>query len=194
MQQGMKQHPKFKLNFFTDQLQNERARQYVLLEGLVSDYNTSSDESARSSSPVQSKRQRTDEPGQSIHTSFWECYDEVVAEKFTDDHNGTASTSKNTIAGDPDKYLNMKILKRTDNPFAWWATHKSKFSKCIVKLAAKYLSASASSVYSKRLFSEAGDVYEEKRNRLLPKDAEKLIFCTITHHLLTLATISNSVQ
>ncbi|KAF2890175.1 hypothetical protein ILUMI_15998, partial [Ignelater luminosus] len=163
MQQGMKQRfsriddsknyliatlldPRFKMNFFTDQLQKERARQYVLLEGLVSDYNTSSDESARSC-PVQSKRKRTDEPEQSIHTSFWECYDEVVAENFTDDHSGTASTSKNTIAGDLDKYLSMKTLKRTDNPFAWWATHKSKFSECIVKLAAKYLSAPASSVF-----------------------------------------------
>ncbi|KAF2891910.1 hypothetical protein ILUMI_14263 [Ignelater luminosus] len=174
------------MNFFTNQLQKERARQYVLLEGLVSDYNISSDESARSS-PVQSKRKRTDEPGQSIHTSFWECYDEVVAKNFTDDHSGTASTSKNTIAGDLDKYFSMKTLKRTDNPFAWWATHKSKFFECIVKLAAKYLSAHASSVYSERLFSEAGNIYEEKRNRLLPKNAEKLIFL---HHNLPLINFS----
>ncbi|KAF2884141.1 hypothetical protein ILUMI_22030 [Ignelater luminosus] len=125
------------MNFFTDELQTDRARQYVLLEGLVSDCNTSSDESARSSS-VQSKHKRTDEPGQSIHTSFWECYDKVVAENFTDDHSGTASTLKNTIASDLDKYLSMKTIKRTDNPFAWWATHKSKFSECIVKLAAKH--------------------------------------------------------
>ncbi|KAF2892428.1 hypothetical protein ILUMI_13741 [Ignelater luminosus] len=76
------------MNFLTDQLQKERARQYVLLKGLVSDYNTRSDKSVRSSA-VQSKRKRTDDPGQSIHTSFWECYDEVVAENFTDDHSGT---------------------------------------------------------------------------------------------------------
>ncbi|KAF2891977.1 hypothetical protein ILUMI_14196, partial [Ignelater luminosus] len=123
----------------------------AVLEGLVSDYNTGRDESSRSS-PVQSKRKSTDKPGQSIHTSFWECYDEVVADNFTDDHSGTASTSKNTTAGDLDKYLSMKTLKRTNNPFAWWGTHKSKFSECIVKLAAKYLSAPASSVYFRKAF------------------------------------------
>ncbi|KAF2890638.1 hypothetical protein ILUMI_15535 [Ignelater luminosus] len=203
MQQGMQQRfsriddsknylmatflePRFKMNFFTNQLQKERASQYVLLEGLVSDYYISSDESARSS-PVQSKSKKTDEPGQSIHTSFWECYDEVVAENFTDDHGGTASTSKNAIAGDLDKYLNIKTLKRTDNPFAWWPTHKSKFSECIIKLAAKYLSAPASSVYSERLFSEAGNVYEEKKNRLLPKNVKRLIFL---HHNLPLNNFS----
>ncbi|XP_067120294.1 zinc finger BED domain-containing protein 4-like [Centruroides vittatus] len=34
--------PRFKTNFFTNQVQKERARQYILLEDLVSDYDTSS--------------------------------------------------------------------------------------------------------------------------------------------------------
>ncbi|XP_023212104.1 zinc finger BED domain-containing protein 4-like [Centruroides sculpturatus] len=205
MQQGIKQRfsqiddnknylistlldPRFKTNFFTNQLQKERARQYILVEDLVSDYDTSSDESVRSS-PVQSKRKRTDEPGQSIRTSFWECYDEVVAENFIDDDNGVgiASISKNIITGDLDKNLNIKTLKGNDDPFAWWAAHKSKFSQCLVKLTVEYLSAPASSVYSERLFSEAGNVYEGKRNRLLPKNAEKLIFL---HHNLPLIDFS----
>ncbi|XP_023230011.1 zinc finger BED domain-containing protein 6-like [Centruroides sculpturatus] len=200
MQQRIKQHfsqidnnknylistlldPRFKTNFFTNQLQKERAQQYILLEDLLSDYDTSSNESMHSSS-VQSKRKRNDEPGQSICTSFWECYDEVVvAENFTNDDNGVriASTSKNTMADDLDKYLSIKTLKRNDNPFAWWATHKPKFSQFLVKLAAKYLSVPASSVYSERIFSEAGNVYKEKRNILLPKNVEKLIFL---HHNL----------
>ncbi|XP_023212093.1 uncharacterized protein LOC111614951 [Centruroides sculpturatus] len=160
----------FKTNFFTNQLRKERARQYILVEDLLSDYDTSSDESVRFFL-VQSKRKRTDEPGQSIRTSFWECYDEVVAENFTDDDNGVgiASISKNIIAGDLDKYLCMKTLKRNDDSFAWWATHKSKFSQCSVKLAAEYFSAPASSMYSERLFSEAGNVYEEKRTDFFPK-------------------------
>lgn len=64
-------------NFFTNQLQNKKKQQYVLLKGLVSDYETSSDESSL----------KTDEYELSIHTYFWECYDEVVAEHFTDDTN-----------------------------------------------------------------------------------------------------------
>jgi len=37
----------------------------------------------------------------------------------------------------------------------------------------------ASSVYSEKLFSEYGNIFEEKRSRLLPKSGEKLLFL---HH------------
>jgi len=43
-------------------------------------------------------------------------------------------------------------------------------------LAKKFLSTPASFVYSERLFSEYGNIFEEKRSRLLPKSREKLLF------------------
>lgn len=46
-------------------------------------------------------------------------------------------------------------------------------------LALKHLAVPASSVYSERLFSEFGNLYEEKRSRLLPKNSSKLLFL---HH------------
>ena len=46
-------------------------------------------------------------------------------------------------------------------------------------LARKVLSAPLSSIYSERLFSEFGDLYECKRSRLLPTTAEHLLFM---HH------------
>ena len=46
-------------------------------------------------------------------------------------------------------------------------------------LAKKVLSAPSTSIYSERLFSEVGDIYEAKRSRLLPNTAENLLFL---HH------------
>jgi hypothetical protein len=51
----------------------------------------------------------------------------------------------------------------------------------LAKLARKYLATPASSVYSERLFSEYGNIYEEKRSRLLPQTGEKILFL---HHNL----------
>ena len=48
-------------------------------------------------------------------------------------------------------------------------------------IAQQYLSTPASSVNSERLFSEAGNILEEKRSRLLPRNVEKLLFL---HHNL----------
>lgn len=44
------------------------------------------------------------------------------------------------------------------------------------KLAFKYLSIVATSVPSERLFSKAGDILTEKRNRLKGKHLSKLLF------------------
>ena len=46
-------------------------------------------------------------------------------------------------------------------------------------LARKYMCVPASSVYSERLFSEYGNLYEKKRSRITPHIAEKVIFL---HH------------
>jgi len=50
-------------------------------------------------------------------------------------------------------------------------------------LAKKFLATSASSVYSDRLFSEYGNIFEEKRSRLLPTTGKKLLFL---HHNMKL--------
>lgn len=69
----------------------------------------------------------------------------------------------------------------TRSKYGGLQTNKTQFSHALSKLAARYLSALASTVYSERLFSEAGNVYEESRLRLFEKIGEKLInFYTTT--------------
>jgi hypothetical protein len=49
----------------------------------------------------------------------------------------------------------------------------------LVRLARKVLAAPATSVFSERLFSEFGLIYEERRSRLTPANGEKILFL---HH------------
>ena len=77
-----------------------------------------------------------------------------------------------------DEYLGLPLQNRLANPLRWWKDHAERFPY-LAKLARKYQATPASSVYSERLFSEYGNIFEEKRARLLPKTGEKLLFL---HH------------
>ena len=85
-------------------------------------------------------------------------------------------------------YLNMDPVPLSkDDPYEinrwdivaqFYREHERKFP-LVAELARRYLSAPVSSVYSERLFSEMGQVYERKRSRLTPKNAEGLL---MLHH------------
>ena len=86
--------------------------------------------------------------------------------------------------------IHKKILKmialdnqipRDSEPLDWWRAQTEYPS--LKKVAKKFLTSPLSSVYSERLFSEFGNIYEEKRSRLLPETGEKLLFL---HHNLKL--------
>ena len=71
-------------------------------------------------------------------------------------------------------------LANENEVLAWCNCNKERFPNISI-LAKKLLATPASSVYSERLFSEAGNVFEKKRSRLLPSTGEKFIFL---HHNL----------
>ncbi|XP_072044965.1 zinc finger BED domain-containing protein 4-like [Amphiura filiformis] len=81
-----------------------------------------------------------------------------------------------TMKQEFDQYKSAPLVKGDNGTVAlsWWGKNKVRFPKLSAR-ARKYLSAPASSVSSERLFSEAGELYDAKRNRLAPNKAEMIL-------------------
>ena len=74
----------------------------------------------------------------------------------------------------------MAPLDRKLDPLQWW---KMSGLEELKRTARTYLTPPVSSIFSEQVFSEGGNLYEQKRNRLLPRNAEKLLFL---HHNMPL--------
>ncbi|CAH2000785.1 unnamed protein product [Acanthoscelides obtectus] len=72
-------------------------------------------------------------------------------------------------------YLEEPNIPRTENPLLWWKSRELLYPT-LAPLAKKYLSMVATSVPSERVFSKAGQLITERRNRLKSKHVEKLMF------------------
>ena len=70
------------------------------------------------------------------------------------------------------------VLDRTNNPLAWWAENKNKYP-ILSTLARSILCVPATSAPCERLFSYAGNIVSNDRNRLLPENAEEIIFLRV---------------
>ena len=146
--------PRCKDKFFSGSAEKLSARE--LLEEKVTEI-TSHEESAKEPSP---KRPKSD---------VLKCFSDILEEAGVDVHCNTHSSTV-------DKYLSEPLITfHRGNSFTWWANNKTRFPS-LAKLAQRYLSAPPTSVPSERLFSGAGDIYDEKRNRLAPENAETLLF------------------
>ena len=98
-----------------------------------------------------------------------DVFTEIISD--SSDHDAASSTTSEL-----DKYLNNQLIDyRTGDPYNWWGQHHKNFPILSI-LARRFLSPPATSVPSEQLFSAAGDLYDEKRNRLLPHLSEELLF------------------
>ena len=104
------------------------------------------------------------------------CFSEILQE---------AGASIDNSGNEVDIYFSEPLIEfhGGEHSLNWWATNKFRFP-VLAKLARRYLSAPPTSVPSERLFSVAGDIYDEKRNRLSPEHAEVLLFIKSNFHLL----------
>ena len=97
------------------------------------------------------------------------CFSEILEE---------AGASFDGDIGDTevDQYLKEPLIPfHRANSYTWWNDNTHRFPQLSI-LARRYLAPPPTSVASERLFSNAGDIYDEKRNRLAPERAKALTF------------------
>ncbi|KAF0702725.1 zinc finger BED domain-containing protein 1-like [Aphis craccivora] len=73
------------------------------------------------------------------------------------------------------QYLEMPHLERIKHPLEFWKKYKQTFPE-LYKINLKYLCVPATSVPSERVFSKTGQITNDRRNRLSPKNLDYIIF------------------
>lgn len=105
------------------------------------------------------------------HDRIWTCFGQVATGNVQNDED----VQKSSIAHEIDFYQKTVRLDWTADPYKQWSVNAKQYPS-LSKSAMIYPSSPGTSVYSERLFSEAGIAYAEKRTRLLPTDAETNVF------------------
>ena len=100
---------------------------------------------------------------------IWNCFSEII-------EKSGACVLGETDDTDIEQYLREPLIQfHRANSYLWWKENKHCFVQ-LSRLARRYLALPPTSVVSERVFSTAGDIYDEKRNRLAPERAEMLLF------------------
>ena len=161
--------PRFKLWFFTEQGRTE-AHLHLADSSLTAATN--------SSRPQQSTYTSTDNQPPAEQTSststnsLWSCFDTSLndvsaASSTTDEDRG--------IEGEVTQDLSEPLVSQQVDPAVWWSINMNR-SRQLTTLARKFLASPPTSVPSERLFGTTGHIITDHCTRLLPENAETLIF------------------
>ena len=104
----------------------------------------------------------------------WDELLDMDADRSADEGADNESEIIRKITSQIDSYIKEPRYDRYEEPLHWWKTHAAKY-QMLVDIAKKYLIIPASSATSKRVFKKARD-HTQNREKLLPKNVEKLIF------------------
>ena len=159
--------PCFKDKFFTGVTNRTNAK--AILSTTLQEYENSHSKRNTSLEEPPSKRPKT---------AVIKCLADILEEE--NELTSESSDSQQTLGN----YLSEPLVPyQAGSAFTWWNENKKRYTQ-LSKLAQRYLSAPPTSVPSERLFSSAGALYTESRNRLDPEKAEQLLFIKSNYDLI----------
>lgn len=113
----------------------------------------------------------TDEQKENVNNNSLWAYHERLALKSKNNKNENIET--NELCLELKSYLNSSVIVLKNDPIEYWQLQTNKLLK---EIALKYIAIIGTSVPSERLFSKAGQIMSESRNRLLGERLSKLLF------------------
>lgn len=161
--------PRFKQRVFSTASSAALAKQM-----LISEYEALSLSVVTDTSSTQpTKRSRVDK----AESVLWQYCDEII------ENTSSESSASQSIDMILDNYLKEPNEPRHSSSLIYW---KKYHTACPIlsSLALKYLSSPSSTVASERLFSQAGNILTESRNRLSPDRLDMLLFLNRNLHLV----------
>ena len=178
--------PRFKLLFFETDALRDVTRSEILNAALAlsrddaavqSDSAAAAGLSGQNMTAVDRDDSGTSGDGTETHdvwSALWKFGNSAVASASAgnDDTDSSVTVKVNV---EVTAYFSEPVIPPKENPLLWWKCNKHRFP-VLARLAQAFLTAPPSSVQSERIFSTAGDVYGDHRARLLPDNADKLIF------------------
>ena len=166
--------PRFKDKFFSSVVSRQNTKKMLLDECA----RVRENDPCYSLAEPPSKRPANDE----TTSKLWGCLTEILSESTA---MSGEDQDMNSNLCEVERYLAEPLLDfKVGNPFKWWAVNLKSYP-LLSGLANKYLSAPPTSVASERVFSGAGIIYDDRRSRISPELAEKLLLIRCNFPLVT---------
>lgn len=159
--------PRFKKKGFTLESNANNAQMWVINE--LSNMSTDQVLPLSSSSPNSHSTSIVSAVTALGKDDIWGVVDKKIME------SSVPPTSYTSAAMMVKQYIELPYLDRKCDPLQFWNDKKCLFPR-LSKIAQKYLCIPASSVPSERLFSKAGILCNDRRNRLAPKKVDQILF------------------
>ena len=163
--------PRFKGLAFSNTNAAEHTRKFVIstLISHIDDINqTKYNITNENAKPLNQNESGKDE------LSVWYMFDNIAVTK-----NKPTKTPMSKALIEVQRYSDeVEIISRDKNPNIWWKENAQYFPY-LSSLAKKYLCALGTSVPCERLFSKAGLILSDRRNRLTKDKVKKLLFLNI---------------
>lgn len=154
--------PRFKQYAFSDKTKCERA--INLLRTKVQSITLDS-----ANTPQQSTDMGSLQVVSPHQSTLWQDFDDTVVKLIGANNSSTAGIIE------VDKYMNEPLINRLENPLMWWAERKKVYPR-MYELVKRRLCLIATSVPCERIFSKAGQVVCERRNRLTSSKISQILF------------------